>query len=149
LVSSSIAADRNTPINIRDAVSKGLATEVLNVMINSNLVQETVVKNSDLASVGSAKVNSSNMKNSRVFIRMNTESEAANRLVELMQDSNDLLGQLTNPQRERAGAYFGLHQKIRVLKLRMVVVRIFLRRCLLHVIKRVTNLITSIWVYMT
>lgn len=106
-----INADRNTPVSIRDAVSKGLATEVLNVMINSNLVQETVVKNSDLASVGSAKVNSSNMKNSRVFIRMNTESEAANRLVELMQDSNDLLGQLTNPQRERAGAYFGTPPK--------------------------------------
>lgn len=106
-----INADRNTPVSIRDAVSKGLATEVLNVMINSNLVQETVVKNFDLASVGSAKVNSSNMKNSRVFIRMNTESEAANRLVELMQDSNDLLGQLTNPQRERAGAYFGTPPK--------------------------------------
>lgn len=106
-----INADRNTPVSIRDAVSKGLATEVLNVMINSNLVQETVVKNSDLASVGSTKVNSSNMKNSRVFIRMNTESESANRLVKLMQDSNDLLGQLTNPQRERAGAYFGTPPK--------------------------------------
>ncbi|EFR8087413.1 hypothetical protein H0088_004052 [Salmonella enterica] len=106
-----INADRNTPVSIRDAVSKGLATEVLNVMINSNLVQETVVKNTDLASVGSTKVNSSNMKNSRVFIRMNTESEAANRLVELMQDSNDLLGQLTNPQREKQGAFLGTPPK--------------------------------------
>lgn len=106
-----INADRNTPVSIRDAVSKGLATEVLNVMINSNLVQETVVKNSDLASVGSTKVNSSNMKNSRVFIRMNTESEAANRLVELMQNSNDLLGQLTNPQREKQGAFLGTPPK--------------------------------------
>lgn len=106
-----INADRNTPVGIRDAVSKGLATEVLNVMINSNLVQETVVKNSDLASVGSTKVNSSNMKNSRVFIRMNTESEAANRLVELMQDSNDLLGQLTNPQREKQGSFLGTPPK--------------------------------------
>lgn len=106
-----INADRNTPVSIRDAVSKGLATEVLNVMINSNLVQETVVKNTDLASVGSTKVNSSNMKNSRVFIRMNTESEAANRLVELMQNSNDLLGQLTNPQREKQGAFLGTPPK--------------------------------------
>lgn len=106
-----INADRNTPVSIRDAVSKGLATEVLNVMINSNLVQETVVKNADLASVGSTKVNSSNMKNSRVFIRMNTESEAATRLVELMQNSNDLLGQVTNPQREKQGSFLGTPPK--------------------------------------
>lgn len=106
-----ITADPNTPISVRDTVSKALAAEVLNVMINAGLVQETVVKNSELAAVGSPKVIFSNMKNSRVFIRMNTESEAANRLVKLMQDSNDLLGQLTNPQREKAGAYFGTPPK--------------------------------------
>lgn len=106
-----INADLNAPISVRDAVSKALATEVLNVMINANLVQESVVKNSELAAVGSPKVIFSNMKNSRVFIRMNEESEAATRLVKLMQDSNDLLGQLTNPQRERAGAYFGTPPK--------------------------------------
>lgn len=106
-----ISADPNAPISVRDAVSKALATEVLNVMINANLVQESVVKNSELAAVGSPKVIFSNMKNSRVFIRMNEESEAATRLVKLMQDSNDLLGQLTNPQRERAGAYFGTPPK--------------------------------------
>lgn len=106
-----INADPNAPISVRDAVSKALATEVLNVMINAGLVQETIVKNSELAAVGSPKVIFSNMKNSRVFIRMNTESEAANRLVKLMQDSNDLLGQLTNPQREKAGAYFGTPPK--------------------------------------
>ena len=106
-----INADPNAPISVRDAVSKAMATEVLNVMINANLVQETVVKNTELAAVGSTKVNDSNMKNSRVFIRMNEESPAATRLVELMQNSNDLLGQLTNPQRERAGAYFGTPPK--------------------------------------
>jgi len=106
-----INADPNAPISVRDAVSKAMASEVLNVMINANLVQESVVKNSELAAVGSTKVNDSNMKNSRVFIRMNEESEAATRLVELMQNSNDLLGQLTNPQRERAGAYFGTPPK--------------------------------------
>lgn len=106
-----ITADPNTPISVRDTVSKALAAEVLNVMINAGLVQETVVKNSELAAVGSPKVIFSNMKNSRVFIRMNEESEAATRLVELMQDSNDLLGQLTNPQREKAGAYFGTPPK--------------------------------------
>lgn len=106
-----INADPNAPISVRDAVSKAMASEVLNVMINANLVQETVVKNSELAAVGSTKVNDSNMKNSRVFIRMNEESPAATRLVELMQNSNDLLGQLTNPQRERAGAYFGTPPK--------------------------------------
>lgn len=106
-----INADPNAPISVRDAVSKAMASEVLNVMINANLVQESVVKNSELAAVGSTKVNDSNMKNSRVFIRMNEESPAATRLVELMQNSNDLLGQLTNPQRERAGAYFGTPPK--------------------------------------
>lgn len=106
-----INADPNTPISVRDAVSKALATEVLNVMINANLVQESVVKNSELAAVGSTKVNESNIKNSRIFIRMNEESEAAKRLVDLMKDSNDLLGQLTNPQREKAGAYFGTPPK--------------------------------------
>lgn len=106
-----INADPNAPISVRDAVSKAMASEVLNVMINANLVQESVVKNSELAAVGSTKVNDSNMKNSRVFIRMNEESEAATRLVKLMQNSNDLLGQLTNPQRERAGAYFGTPPK--------------------------------------
>lgn len=106
-----INADPNAPISVRDAVSKAMASEVLNVMINANLVQESVVKNSELAAVDSTKVNDSNMKNSRVFIRMNEESPAATRLVELMQNSNDLLGQLTNPQRERAGAYFGTPPK--------------------------------------
>ncbi|EBV1531784.1 hypothetical protein DNY80_23120 [Salmonella enterica subsp. enterica serovar Kentucky] len=106
-----INADPNAPISVRDAVSKAMASEVLNVMINANLVQESVVKNSELAAVGSPKVIFSNKKNSRVFIRMNEKSEAATRLVELMQDSNDLLGQLTNPQRERAGAYFGTPPK--------------------------------------
>lgn len=106
-----INADPNAPISVRDAVSKAMASEVLNVMINANLVQESVVKNSELAAVGSTKVNDSNIKNSRVFIRMNEESEAATRLVKLMQNSNDLLGQLTNPQRERAGAYFGTPPK--------------------------------------
>lgn len=106
-----INADPNAPISVRDAVSKALATEVLNVMINANLVQESVVKNSELAAVGSTKVNEQNIKNSRSFIRMNEESEAATRLVKLMQTSNDLLGQLTNPQREKAGAYFGTPPK--------------------------------------
>lgn len=106
-----INADPNAPISVRDAVSKALATEVLNVMINAGLVQETVVKNSELAAVGSTKVNEQNIKNSRSFIRMNEESEAATRLVKLMQTSNDLLGQLTNPQREKAGAYFGTPPK--------------------------------------
>lgn len=106
-----INADPNAPISVRDAVSKALATEVLNVMINAGLVQETAVKNSELAAVGSTKVNEQNIKNSRSFIRMNEESEAATRLVKLMQTSNDLLGQLTNPQREKAGAYFGTPPK--------------------------------------
>lgn len=101
-----ITADPNTPISVRDTVSKALAAEVLNVMINAGLVQETVVKNSELAAVGSIKVNSSNIKNSRVFVKMNPESEAALQLVKLMEDSNDLLGQLTNPSRERANAFF-------------------------------------------
>lgn len=101
-----ISADPNAPISVRDAVSKALAAEILNVMINAGLVQETVVKNSELAAVGSIKVNSSNIKNSRVFIKMNPESEAALQLVKLMEDSNDLLGQLTNPSRERANAFF-------------------------------------------
>lgn len=106
-----INADPNAPISVRDAVSKALATEVLNVMINAGLVQETAVKNSELAAVGSTKVNEQNIKNSRSFIRMNEESEAATRLVKLMQTSNDLLGQLTNPQREKVGAYFGTPPK--------------------------------------
>lgn len=106
-----INADPNAPISVRDAVSKALATEVLNVMINAGLVQETAVKNSELAAIGSTKVNEQNIKNSRSFIRMNEESEAATRLVKLMQTSNDLLGQLTNPQREKAGAYFGTPPK--------------------------------------
>lgn len=106
-----INADPNAPISVRDAVSKALATEVLNVMINAGLVQETAVKNSELAAVGSTKINEQNIKNSRSFIRMNEESEAATRLVKLMQTSNDLLGQLTNPQREKAGAYFGTPPK--------------------------------------
>lgn len=106
-----INADPNAPISVREAVSKAMASEVLNVMINANLVQESVVKNSELSAIGSTKVNDSNMKNSRVFIRMNEESEPATRLVKLMQNSNDLLGQLTNPQRERAGAYFGTPPK--------------------------------------
>lgn len=101
-----ITADPNTPISVRDTVSKALAAEVLNVMINAGLVQETVVKNSELAAVGSIKVNSSNIKNSRVFVKMNPESEASLQLVKLMEDSNDLLGQLTNPSRERANAFF-------------------------------------------
>lgn len=101
-----INADPNAPISVRDAVSKALATEVLNVMINAGLVQETVIKNSELAAVGSTKVNEQNIKNSRVFVKMNPESQAANQLVDLMKNSNDLLGQLTNPSRERAGAFF-------------------------------------------
>ncbi|QEA03295.1 virion RNA polymerase [Klebsiella phage KpCHEMY26] len=106
-----ITADPNTPISVRDTVSKALAAEVLNVMINAGLVQETVVKNSELAAVGSIKVNSSNIKNSRVFIKMNPESEASLQLVKLMEDSNDLLGQLTNPSRERANAFFDVPPK--------------------------------------
>jgi phosphohistidine phosphatase SixA len=101
-----IAADATAPISVRDAVAKGLATEVLNVMINANLVQESVIKNTELAAVGSAKVTSDNSKNSRIFIHMNPDSDAATRLVDLMANSNDLLGQLTNPQRERQGAFF-------------------------------------------
>lgn len=106
-----ITADPNTPISVRDTVSKALAAEVLNVMINAGLVQETVVKNSELAAVGSIKVNSSNIKNSRVFVKMNPESEASLQLVKLMEDSNDLLGQLTNPSRERANAFFDVPPK--------------------------------------
>lgn len=106
-----IAADKNTPVSVRDAVSKALAAEVLNTMANAGMIQEKAIPNRELASVGSTKVNESNIKNTRIFVRMNPDSEISNGLVELMQDSNDLLGKLTNPQRERSGAYFGTPPK--------------------------------------
>ena len=101
-----IQADPNTPVSTRDAIAKSVAAEVLNVMINAGLVQESVITNRELASVGSAKVNDSNIKNTRIFVRVNPESEAASQMMDLMGKSNDLLGQLTNPRREKAGAYF-------------------------------------------
>ena len=101
-----IQADPNTPVSTRDAIAKSVAAEVLNVMINAGLVQENVITNRELASVGSAKVNESNIKNTRIFVRVNPESEAATQMMDLIGKSNDLLGQLTNPRREKAGAYF-------------------------------------------
>lgn len=100
-----ISPDVNAPQSVVDAVSKGIAVDAYNTLVNMDMFKITNISNSELESLGSTLVNEDNRKNTRVFVNV-ADNQTVNDIITLLKDSNDILGELAVPEREKKTAAF-------------------------------------------
>ena len=110
-----LQAKIDIPVSTKDNIANGLAMEVINSMINAGLLTTTIINTRQLADAGSTalqeeinSVESMGKKytpRTRVFLRANEQSAAIQAMMPLMEESDGILGKLTNPEREGSKVY--------------------------------------------
>lgn len=110
-----LQAKIDIPVSTKDNIANSLAMEVINSMINAGLLTTTIINTRQLADAGSTalqeeidSVESMGQKyipRTRVFLRANEQSAAIQAMMPLMEESDDILGKLTNPEREGSKVY--------------------------------------------
>ena len=110
-----LQAKIDIPVSTKDNIANGLAMEVINSMINAGLLTTTIINTRQLADAGSTalqeEINSVEsmghkyIPRTRVFLRANEQSAAIQAMMPLMEESDGILGKLTNPEREGSKVY--------------------------------------------
>ena len=110
-----LQAKIDIPVSTKDNIANSLAMEVINSMINAGLLTTTIINTRQLADAGSTAlqeeidtVESMGQKyipRTRVFLRANEQSAAIQAMMPLMEESDGILGKLTNPEREGSKVY--------------------------------------------
>ena len=110
-----LQAKIDIPVSTKDNIANSLAMEVINSMINAGLLTTTIINTRQLADAGSTalqeeidSVESMGQKyipHTRVFLRANEQSAAIQAMMPLMEESDGILGKLTNPEREGSKVY--------------------------------------------
>ena len=110
-----LQAKIDIPVSTKDNIANSLAMEVINSMINAGLLTITIINTRQLADAGSTAlqeeidtVESMGQKyipRTRVFLKANEQSAAIQAMMPLMEDSDGILGKLTNPEREGSKVY--------------------------------------------
>ena len=110
-----LQAKIDIPVSTKDNIANSLAMEVINSMINAGLLTTTIINTRQLADAGSTalqeEINSVEsmghkyIPRTRVFLRANEESAAIQAMMPLMEESDGILGKLTNPEREGSKVY--------------------------------------------
>lgn len=110
-----LEAKIDIPVTTKDNIANSLAMEVINSMINAGLLTTTIINTRQLADAGSTamqeeidtaeSMGQKYIPRTRVFLRANEQSAAIQAMMPLMEDSDDILGKLTNPEREGSKVY--------------------------------------------
>ena len=110
-----LQAKIDIPVSTKDNIANSLAMEVINSMINAGLLTITIINTRQLADAGSTALQEENdtvesmgqkyIPRTRVFLKANEQSAAIQAMMPLMEDSDGILGKLTNPEREGSKVY--------------------------------------------
>lgn len=110
-----LEAKIDIPVSTKDNIANGLAMEVINSMINAGLLTTTIINTRQLADAGSTamqeeidtaeSMGQKYIPRTRVFLRANEQSAAIQAMMPLMEESDGILGKLTNPEREGSKVY--------------------------------------------
>lgn len=110
-----LQAKIDIPVSTKDNIANSLAMEVINSMINAGLLTTTIINTRQLADAGSTalqeeidtaeSMDQKYIPRTRVFLRANEQSAAIQAMMPLMEDSDGILGKLTNPEREGSKVY--------------------------------------------
>ena len=110
-----LQAKIDIPVSTKDNIANGLAMEVINSMINAGLLTTTIINTRQLADAGSTALQEEidtaesmghkYIPRTRVFLRANEQSAAIQAMMPLMEESDGILGKLTNPEREGSKVY--------------------------------------------
>ena len=110
-----LQAKIDIPVSTKDNIANSLAMEVINSMINAGLLTTTIINTRQLADAGSTamqeeietaeSMGQKYIPRTRVFLRANEQSAAIQAMMPLMEESDGILGKLTNPEREGSKVY--------------------------------------------